>query len=170
MLPSGATLATPVVVVKIWFNTARASTDVSADRLLIAAIRSCVSVAKLADMKLASWVLRAFRASSTSPSIEVSKGANCAALGRRAIEATAVSRRDRSGSKSWNCTKAVPIKRRTPPLGLSCLKSDLGAVVVAWVSTSVSVRLSPAAVATKKVPSLRCQMFFSDHCSKKKVI
>ena len=102
MLPSGAASATPVVVVKIWFSTARASTDVSVERLSIAAMRSSVFLAKLADRKLASWVFRAFRLASTSPSIDASKGANCAASGRRAIDATAVSRRDRSGSISWN--------------------------------------------------------------------
>ena len=100
MLPVGATLATPMDLVKIWFNTARASTDVSVERLLMAAIRSWGSLAKRADKKFASWILRALSAASRSPSMEPIKGINCAASGRRAIAATAVSRRVRSGSKS----------------------------------------------------------------------
>ena len=138
-------------------------------KLLIAAMRLVGSSAKRADRKFASWIFRALNAGSVSASIDAKSGASCAASGRRAIEATAVSRRVRSGSINWNCTSAVPINRRTPPLGLSCLKSVFGAVDVARVSTSVRASVSSSATPMKNTPSSRCQMFFSDHCSKNAV-
>ena len=166
MFPSGSVAATSVVVVKILFRTARASTEVSVERLVIAAMRSFGLSANRAVRKLANWYLRALRTGSTSGSIDANSGASCAAFGRRAIEATADSRRVRLGSINWNCTKAVPIKRRTPPLGFNCVNSSLAPDDRACVSISIRANRPPETSPMKNTPSLRSQTFLSDHCSR----
>ena len=134
----------------------------------MAAIRSSVFSPKRAVRKLMSCSLRARIALSSSPSRDAISNGSWEASARRPMLSSAERRRSGSGSDNWNCTRAEPITRRTPPLGRDCVNPSEEAVVSSPVSTSVRARVSSVSMPIKnsRVSSF-CQMLRSAHCSRK---
>ena len=146
------------------FNAARTSTPRSVDISSMAATRSSTVVPWAMVRSRSIRILRARTPASCSPSIEFRTGARKLASGERSRASSASIRRSGSGSRSWNCTKAVPIKVLIPLFGLMFFRSRFGnSPAVSPLSTSIRRYVFESILSPRKnCPSdFLIQMFFA---------